>query len=49
MKPALPDQSELGQNSDYCPYYNPDKLFPIPRKTKRDEIGIPAELPFFWF
>jgi 7-cyano-7-deazaguanine reductase len=49
MKPALPDQSELGQNSDYCPYYNPDKLFPIPRKTKRDEIGIPAELPFFGF
>ena len=43
------EQSELGKKSEYNPFYNPDKLFPIPRKGKRDEIGVPEKLPFFGF
>lgn len=42
-----PEQSELGKISDYASSYNPDLLFPISRKTKRDEIGIIGKLPFF--
>lgn len=44
-----PEQSELGKKAEYDPHYNPDKLFPIPRKSKRDEIGVPDNLPFFGF
>jgi len=44
-----PEQSELGKKAEYDPHYNPDKLFPIPRKGKRDEIGVPENLPFFGF
>lgn len=44
-----PEQSELGKKSEYDPIYNPDKLFPIPRKGKRDEIGVSKELPFYGF
>lgn len=44
-----PELSELGKKADYDPHYNPDKLFPIPRKGKRDEIGVPDNLPFFGF
>ncbi|EKD73121.1 MAG: hypothetical protein ACD_45C00457G0005 [uncultured bacterium] len=44
-----PEHSELGKQSAYDSLYNPDKLFPIPRKTKRDEIGVPDKLPFFGF
>lgn len=43
------EQSELGKEAEYDPHYNPDKLFPIPRKGKRDEIGVPDRLPFFGF
>jgi len=43
------EHSELGKQSDYSSTYNPDKLFPIARKIKRDEIGVPAALPFFGF
>lgn len=39
--------SELGKKSEYDPHYNPDKLYPIPRKGKRDEIGVPSKLPFY--
>jgi 7-cyano-7-deazaguanine reductase len=39
--------SELGKKVEYDPYYNPEKLFPIPRKGKRDEIDIPEKLPFY--
>jgi len=44
-----PEQSELGKKAEYDPHYNPGKLFPIPRKVKRDEIGVPDKLPFFGF
>ena len=48
-----PEQSELGKKSAYDTTYNPDKLFPIPRKRNRDAIGIDSKkLPFqgydFW-
>lgn len=46
---TLPEQSELGKKTEYDPHYNADKLFPIPRKGKRDEIGVPDQLPFFGF
>lgn len=42
-----PDQSELGKKAHYDTQYNPDKLFPISRKAKRDEIGVGEELPFY--
>lgn len=41
--------SELGKKSEYESHYNPSKLFPIPRKIKRDEIGVPMPLPFFGY
>lgn len=44
-----PEQSELGKKAEYDPHYNPEKLFPIPRKAKREEIGVPDNLPFFGF
>lgn len=45
--------SELGKKSEYDPTYNPDRLYPIPRLSKRQEIGIDSNnLPFigydFW-
>ena len=43
----IPEHSELGKKTHYEAQYNPEKLFPIPRKAKRDEIGVGAELPFF--
>ncbi|MBI5448037.1 MAG: NADPH-dependent 7-cyano-7-deazaguanine reductase QueF [Gammaproteobacteria bacterium] len=45
-----PDQSELGQSSNYDSHYNPERLFAIPRAPKRQEIGIdPKHLPFYGF
>lgn len=45
-----PQGSELGKKSDYTSTYNPDKLFPIPRQSKRTELGIELNtLPFFGF
>jgi len=40
------DQSPLGKQTHYCSNYNPDLLFPIARKIKRDELAMPAVLPF---
>lgn len=45
----FPEQSALGKKSEYSAQYNPDVLFPILRKEKRDEIGVPNTLPFFGF
>ncbi len=39
----------LGKQSPYISEYAPELLFPIPRKRKRDEINVPASLPFFGF
>jgi 7-cyano-7-deazaguanine reductase len=38
--------SPLGKASTYVSHYQRDLLFPIPRKLQRDEIAIPAALPF---
>lgn len=36
----------LGKATTYKSEYDPGLLCPIPRKLKRDEIGLPTELPF---
>ena len=37
----------LGQQSEYVDQYDPQLLFPVPRKDKREELGIdPSRLPF---
>lgn len=47
---TLLTQSELGQSSLYDPCYNPERLFPIARADKRQEMGIdPKNLPFYGF
>jgi 7-cyano-7-deazaguanine reductase len=49
-KPSEPEQSELGHSSNYDASYNPERLFPIARATKRQEIGVdPVNLPFKGF
>jgi 7-cyano-7-deazaguanine reductase len=42
-----PEQSELGKTSAYVDQYDASVLFPIPRQTKRDEIGVTGQPPFF--
>ena len=42
-----PEKSELGKKSTYASQYDPEQLFPIPRKLNRDKIGLPEKLPFF--
>lgn len=46
---STPEKSTLGKTTHYSSYYDPDMLFPIPRQTKRDEIGVSYPLPFFGF
>ncbi|MBA4707917.1 NADPH-dependent 7-cyano-7-deazaguanine reductase QueF [Aquitalea aquatica] len=42
-----PDQSPLGKTVSYQDQYDASLLFPIPRKMKRDEIGVNEQaLPF---
>lgn len=42
-----PEFSPLGKKVDYQDHYDPSLLFPIPRKGKRDEIGVDeTALPF---
>ena len=36
----------LGKTTVYKSEYDPGLLCPVPRKLKRDEIGLPAKLPF---
>jgi len=43
-----PEQSKLGRASAYADQYDPGLLFPIPRTTQREAMGIkPGALPFF--
>ncbi len=44
MEPIL---SPLGKTVTYTDTYNSGLLFPIPRQTKRTEIGISEPLPFY--
>lgn len=46
-KPMQPELSPLGKTTAYVEKYAPALLFPIPRIAKREEIGVPAALPFF--
>ena len=39
-------ENPLGQVSAYAKEYAPELLFPIPRKTSRDALGITGILPF---
>jgi len=39
-------KAPLGKKSSYHSTYSPEILFPIPRKSKREEIGVPEKLPF---
>lgn len=44
------EHSHLGKQSVQVNQYTPDLLFPIPRQTKRDEIGISNnQLPFYGY
>lgn len=43
------NDSPLGKKSPYINQYAPELLFPIPRLGKRDEIGVPTNLPFYGF
>lgn len=44
------EKSELGKKSAYDERYNPNRLYPIPRAGKRQEIGVdPNQLPFHGF
>jgi len=36
----------LGKPTAYASDYDPGLLCPIPRRLKRDELGLPADLPF---
>ena len=44
---STPEQSQLGKPSAYADQYDASLLFPLPRTTKRAEIGIGSQLPFF--
>jgi 7-cyano-7-deazaguanine reductase len=47
---SISNESELGKKSDYESAYNPNRLYPIPRAGKRQEMGInPDKLPFYGF
>ncbi|MGY0219138.1 NADPH-dependent 7-cyano-7-deazaguanine reductase QueF [Endozoicomonadaceae bacterium StTr2] len=47
MAHLTPEHSPLGKHTDYIFEYDPSLLFPLPRKDKRDELGITGELPFY--
>lgn len=49
MTELLAKKSELGNQSDYDPHYNPDRLFPIARAPKREEINLSTDLVFYGF
>lgn len=41
-----PERSQLGKVSAYIDQYDASLLFPLPRDTKRREIGITGSIPF---
>ncbi len=46
MSAHTPEQSQLGKASAYIDQYDASLLFPLPRETKRREIGIAGHIPF---
>lgn len=50
MTPNRPETSQLGRETAYPDHYDPGLLFPIPRQSARDAIGISSDaLPFIGF
>lgn len=47
MSSNTPEHSALGKASAYTDQYDPSLLFPLPRASKRSELGITAAPPFF--
>lgn len=51
MGPAMPsrpnDHGPLGRQVEHSATYDPDQLFPLPRRTARKELGIEGETPFY--
>lgn len=43
---SKPEDSSLGKAVPYADQYDASLLYPISRAPKRDEIGVPATLPF---
>ena len=43
------ESAPLGKKSSYINTYSPQLLFPLPRKSKRDELGLSDTLPFHGF
>ena len=46
MTQNTPEKSQLGQASAYVDQFDASLLFPLPRETKRREIGITGNVPF---
>ena len=47
---SMPAGSELGRQSNFDMDYNPERLYPIPRAPKRQEINLdPAQVTFYGF
>jgi len=46
MTDHTPENSQLGKASAYVDRYDPGQLYPLPRQTKRAEIGIEGPIPF---
>lgn len=46
MHMNTPEHSQLGKVSAYVDRYDASLLFPLPRETKRREIGITGSVPF---
>jgi 7-cyano-7-deazaguanine reductase len=46
MTMHTPEQSQLGKASAYIDQFDASLLFPLPRETKRREIGIAGAVPF---
>lgn len=44
-----PEKSALGKKTPFASHYDPNQLFPMPRKAKRDALGISGALPFYGF
>ncbi|GAB3355767.1 MULTISPECIES: NADPH-dependent 7-cyano-7-deazaguanine reductase QueF [Giesbergeria] len=48
MPSNTPEHSQLGKTSSYADQYDPSLLFPLPRASKRSEIGISTAAPPFF-
>ncbi|MBA2675427.1 NADPH-dependent 7-cyano-7-deazaguanine reductase QueF [Ramlibacter sp.] len=44
---GLPEQSPLGRAAPLIERYDAGLLYPIARRPKREEIGLPEQIPFF--